>query len=157
MFGSLDSSTVYRKIGTLVVNLKRSRKSNEEDEGNGRNLETNQRTVGLRVAPAPLPHFLPASSRSAQLSPTRVTKSVKKGGRVFSPSVARNHGEVSASFKGVSTGPCRIRPKSRNRKWFPRICREFSFNTFHPVGESTIVIIMADIAARSSIIISKGY
>lgn len=41
-----------------------------------------------------------------------------------SPSVARNHVEVSPSTKGVSTE--RVSSKSRNRKRFPRIFTEFA-------------------------------
>lgn len=42
-----------------------------------------------------------------------------------SPSIARNHSEVSPSTKDVSTGPERVSSKNRNRKRFSPIFTEF--------------------------------
>lgn len=120
------------------VNRRRESESSEssrENRENGRSLATNQPTVGLRLRS--LRRSSPPRSFPAARS-LEAAENLKGGGRVFlfssisfsfspsSPSVARNHGEVSPSTKGVSTGPERISSKSRNRKRFSRIFTEFA-------------------------------
>jgi len=80
--------------------------------------------------------FPSRSSSSCSFSAAVFSKtagSLKGDDRVFlfffflsSPSVVRNHGEVSPSTKGVSTDPERVSSKSRNRKRFSRIFTEFT-------------------------------
>lgn len=118
-----------------AVNRRRSSESSRENRENGRSLATNQPTVGLCLRSH-------RHRRRVLLSASSVFFGsgweFKRGWPSFSfslsfsllfsfssPSVARNHGEVSPSTKGVSTGPERVRSKNRNRKRFSTIFTEF--------------------------------
>lgn len=118
-----------------AVNRRRSSESSRENRENGRSLATNQPTVGLRLRSHR--HRRRVSLSTSSVS-SRSDWEFKRGWPSFSfslsfslffsfssPSVARNHGGVSPSTKGVSTGPERISSKNRNRKRFSPIFTEF--------------------------------
>lgn len=139
----------HRRQGS-AVNRRRELESSEssrENRENGRSLATNQPTVGLRLRS--LRRSSPWRSFPAACSP-EAAGNLKGGGRVFlfsphlsplfsppSPSVARNHGQVSPSTKGVSTGPKRVSSKSRNRKRFSRIFTEFAASRLRKSSRGT--------------------
>lgn len=118
-----------------AVNRRRSSESSRENRENGRSLATNQPTVGLRLRSHR--HRRRVSLSVSSVS-SRNGREFKRGWPSFSfslsfslffsfssPSVARNHGEVSPSTKSVSTSPERVSSKNRNRKRFSPIFTEF--------------------------------
>lgn len=101
-----------------AVNRRSSSESSRENRENGRSLATNQPTVGLRLRSHR--HRRRVSFSASSVS-SRNGREFKRGWpsfsfslsfslffSFFSPSVARNHGEVSPSTKSVSTSPERV-------------------------------------------------